>query len=425
VAHIVLNTFGSLGDLHPYLAIAIGLRKRGHQSVIATSEVYRRKILAEDVGFAPVRPDVGLIVNDAELLARLLDRRRGGEFLLRDYLVPHIQQSYNDLLDACRGADLLLTHPAALAGPTVAEVLQLRWLSVALQPFMFFSSYDPPVLSGAEWARYFYQFGPEVFDALKRLVRLRLKPWLAPIEKFKRSIGLTLSTNNPFLDSFSPFGTLALFSEVFAAPQSDWPSNVRLTGFVYYDRQGDLPGTSEEDDLQIDEFLLSGPPPLLFTLGSAAAMHPGDFFHESIAAVHALGVRAVLVAGGGRDEIQDPLSDSIFVARYLPFSKIMPNAAVIVHQGGIGTTAQALRAGRPMLIVPWSHDQPDNAERVQRLGAGRIIPRSGYYAPRVEDELRSLLTNATYQERTREIAARIAGEDSVTNACNAIEAVIG
>jgi UDP:flavonoid glycosyltransferase YjiC (YdhE family) len=132
-----------------------------------------------------------------------------------------------------------------------------------------------------------------------------------------------------------------------------------------------------------------------------------------------------LLAGRGHEQIHDPLSDSILVARYLPFSKIMPNAAVVVHQGGIGTTAQALRAGRPMLVVPWSHDQPDNAERVQRLGVGRTSPRSRYYAPRVEDEIRNLLINATYQERTRDIAARIAAEDGVTNACNAIEAAIG
>jgi rhamnosyltransferase subunit B len=90
VARIVLNTLGSLGDLHPYLAIAIELRRRGHQPVIATSEVYRRKILAEDVAFAPVRPDVGLVMDDPEFIARVWDRRRGGEFLLRDYLVPHL-----------------------------------------------------------------------------------------------------------------------------------------------------------------------------------------------------------------------------------------------------------------------------------------------------------------------------------------------
>jgi len=91
--------------LHPYLAIAIGLRRRGHEPVIATSEVYRQKILAEGIGFAPVRPDVGLIMDDADFIARLWDRRRGGEVLFRDYLVLHIEQSYEDLLDACRGAD--------------------------------------------------------------------------------------------------------------------------------------------------------------------------------------------------------------------------------------------------------------------------------------------------------------------------------
>jgi rhamnosyltransferase subunit B len=424
VARIVLNTFGSLGDLHPYLAIAIELRRRGHESVIATSEVYRRKILAENVGFAPVRPDVGLVMDDPEFIARVWDRRRGGEFLLRDYLVPHLEQTYEDLRQACRGADLLLTHPAALAGPILAEVLQLPWLSVALQPFMFFSSYDPPVLSGAEWARHFYRFGPRVFRALVTLVRLRLKPWLAPIENFRRRLGLSASRSNPFLDGFSPFGTLALFSEAFAVPQADWPKNVHVTGFVYYDRLGELPGLSQEDEWQVHKFLCSGPAPVLFTLGSSAVMHPGEFFHESIAAVHALGLRAVLLAGPGRHNIHDPLPDSISVAGYLPFSTIMPRAAAIVHQGGIGSTAQALRAGRPMLVVPWSHDQPDNAERVRRLGLGRTIPRQRYYAPRVENELRALLMDARYEERTREIAVRIAGEDGVTNAANAIEAII-
>jgi UDP:flavonoid glycosyltransferase YjiC (YdhE family) len=150
-------------------------------------------------------------------------------------------------------------------------------------------------------------------------------------------------------------------------------------------------------------------------------MHPGEFFRESIAAAHALGVRAVLLAGKGRYEIHNPLPDSILVGGYVPFSKIMPRIAAIVHQGGIGTTAQALRAGRPMLIAPWSHDQPDNAERVRRLGLGRTIPRNRYYAPRVANELRELLTNPTYAERTSEMAANIALEDGVANACDALE----
>lgn len=424
MARIVLNTFGSLGDLHPYLAIAIGLRRRGHEPVIATSEVYRRKIIAEGIGFAPVRPDVGLIMNDAEFIARLWDRRRGSEVLFRDYLVPHIEQSYEDLLQACHGADLLLTHTAALAGPIVAELLKLPWLSVVLQPLVFFSRYDPPVLSGAEWARHSYQLGPFAFRALMALVRLRLKTWIAPIEKLRQRIGLSASRSNPILDGFSPFGTLALFSEAFAEPQADWPVNVHVTGFVYYDRQGKLPGAWEDDESEMYDFLRSGPSPVLFTLGSSAVMHPGEFFHESIVAVHALGLRALLLAGSRRHDIKNPLPDSVLVAGYLPFSTIMPCAAAIVHQGGIGTTAQALRAGRPMLVVPWSHDQPDNAERVRRLGLGRLIPRNRYYAPRVANEIRALLIDESYHERACEFATRIAEEDGVTNACAVIEATV-
>jgi len=255
-------------------------------------------------------------------------------------------------------------------------------------------------------------------------VRLRLKTWLAPIETLRRRVGLSASKNNPILDAFSPFGTLALFSEAFAAPQADWPANSHITGFVYYDRQGELPGTWEEDESQVYEFLRSGPPPVLFTLGSSAVMHPGEFFYESIAAMHALGLRAVLVAGPRRHDIKNSLPDSVLVAGYLPFSTIMPSAAAIVHQGGIGTTAQALRAGRPMLVVPWSHDQPDNAERVRRLGLGRPIPRNRYYAPRVANEIGALLSDGSYQERAHEIAARIAREDGVTNACAVIEATM-
>jgi len=425
VARIVLNTFGSLGDLHPYLAIAIELRNRGHDPVIATCEVYRQKVLAERIAFAPVRPDVGLKMNDAKFIEKLWHPRRGGEFLLRDYLVPHIEQTYEDLVRACQGADLLLTHGAAIAGPTAAEALKLPWLSLVLQPILFFSAYDPPVISGFEWARHVYPFGAGVFQALMGIARLQLKNWAAPIYKLRQRIGLPASRLNPLIDVFSPSGTLALFSKSFAEPQPDWPPNTHVTGFVYYDRLGEFAGASEDDPEEVEIFLRSGPPPILFTLGSSAVMHPGEFFRESIAAVHELGARAVLLAGKGKDDIHNPLPDSILVGGYLPYSKIMPRAAAIVHQGGIGTTAQALRAGRPMLVTPWSHDQPDNAERVRRIGAGRRIPRNRYYAPRVANELRTLLTDTGYFERARDIAWQIAQEDGIANACDVIEEKVG
>ena len=424
MARIILNTFGSLGDLHPFLAVAMGLRQRGHDAVIATSEVYRQKVVAEGVGFAPVRPDVGLMMDDADFVAKLWHPTRGSEFLLRDYLVPQVKDGYEDLAAACRGADLLLTHSVGLAGPIVSEKLNLPWLSVALQPLVFFSVYDPPIVPGAEFLKHLYRFGPGVFRAFKKLARFRLDPWAEPIQKLRAQLGLPRSQGNPLLDYFSPTGTLALFSEAFVQPQPDWPPNTVMTGFVYYDQLGQVPGAWQDDPSEIEEFLQTGPPPVLFTLGSSAVMHPGEFFRESIAAVCALGVRAVLLAGRGWTEIHNPLPDSIWVGSYLPFSKIMPRSAAIVHQGGIGTTAQALRAGRPMLVTPWSHDQPDNAARIQRLGIGRTIKRNHYYAPRVADELKTLLTQPSYAERANEASEEILLEDGITAACDAIEQAI-
>jgi len=106
---------------------------------------------------------------------------------------------------------------------------------------------------------------------------------------------------------------------------------------------------------------------------------------------------------------------------YAPFSKIFPRAAAIVHQGGIGTCAQALASGRPMLVVPFAFDQPDNAARLQRLGVARAIPRKHYTARRTSSDLEHLLTDPAYAARAAAAARRIAGENGVRTACDAIE----
>ncbi len=421
MARIVLNTFGSLGDLHPYLAIAIGLKNRGHQPVVATSEVYREKVQGEGVEFAPVRPNVGELLSDGDFLEKLWHPRLGSEHLLRKYIIPSVEQSYEDLLLACRGADLILTHAAGPAGPIAAQVLKIAWLSVALQPLIFFSSYDPPVLAPAAWVRHLYPLGQFPFRVLMALGEVAVNSWAKPILRLRERVGLPRPEANPLLrGQFSPWGTLGLFSPYFAAPQPDWPPNVWLTGFVFHDEGA----AQEKAHHGLARFLADGPPPVLFTLGSSAVMRPGVFYRESIAAIHELGIRAVLLTGTVDQEQFPPLADSIFLADYLPYSQIMPRAAAIVHQGGIGTTAQALRSGRPMLVVPWAHDQPDNAERISRLGAGRTIARSRYYAPRVAKELLLLLKETEYESRARDLGETIANEDGMNAACDAIEEVL-
>lgn len=146
---IVFTTFGSLGDLFPFLAVSSALHERGHRALIATFEAYRTIVEARGLEFRPVRPDLTQLASAPQVQERLWDPRHGAEFLVRVLMLPHLQTSYEDLRAACTGAALLVSHPLAYAAPLVAETLRLPWLSVALQPFGFFSTYDPPVLAAS------------------------------------------------------------------------------------------------------------------------------------------------------------------------------------------------------------------------------------------------------------------------------------
>ena len=220
---------------------------------------------------------------------------------------------------------------------------------------------------------------------------------------------------NPILEGqHSPLLSLALFSEVFAQPQPDWPSKTVQTGFLFYDTQSQL-----APDLA--EFLAEDGRPIVFTLGSAAVVDPGTFFARSFEAARRMGTRAILIAGPHARQFRR--TRNIFVADYAPFAQLLPHAAAVVHQGGIGTTAQVLRAGCPALIVPFAHDQFDNAARVVRLGTGRRVTRHHYTIDTAELELGMLLGDPSYSLRALEIAEVLRAEDATCIAADAIERV--
>ncbi len=210
-----------------------------------------------------------------------------------------------------------------------------------------------------------------------------------------------------------------MFSRLLAAPQPDWPPHSVSTGFPFYDQDGEA-GLSA--DLLC--FLDAGPPPIVFTLGSSAVKDAGLFYEQSATAAKMLDCRAVLLVGKDTQNRPRELPNGVAAFDYAPFSELFPRAAAIVHQGGIGTTAQAMRSGRPMLVMPYAHDQPDNAYRVTKLGIARTIPRRKYTAERAAVELRELLENPVYARRASEIGEKMRQEDGVRAACEALEEVL-
>lgn len=420
---ITLVTFGSLGDLHPYLAIGLELKRRGHSPVIATSEYWREKVEAEGLDFAPVRPDAANDLDERRaFLARLFDTREGTRIVLSELMMPVLRESFDDTRRAAEGADLMVAHPLTFSVRLISELEGIPWASSVLAPLSFLSSLDPPVLPIMSWLERFRWLGPRFHQALFQLGRRQTIPWAKPWHALRAELGLPPTRENPIFEGqHSPDLVLALFSEQLARPQADWPPQTVVTGFCDFDRNGDHEAPPEE----VERFLDAGPPPVVFTLGSAAVWSPGSFYAESLEAIRRLKARAILLIGPeGVNALPEPLPEGVAAFGYAPYSSLFPRAAAIVHQGGVGTTAQAMRAGRPMVVVPFGFDQQDNAARVQRLGIARMIPKERYCADRVARALRQLLDEPGPADRAAEIGRRVRQENGAAVAGNAIEALL-
>jgi rhamnosyltransferase subunit B len=404
---IVLATIGSLGDLHPLLALALELQSRGHDAIVATHECYRNKVQAAGFGFRPLRPDYDPTDRAWNRLA--MNRWTGTVYILKGLLTA-LRETYDDLSNAIAGADLLISHATVLPGPLIAEKSGIPWVSVVLAPISLLSVNDPPRALPLAWMNRTMCWRPEITRAVQNLMRNITLQWCEPVRQLRRDLALGPGAHPLLEGQHSPSLSLALFSRAFAAPQPDWPESMVQTGFVFYDSE-----TALAPDLE--HFLDEGGRPVVFTLGSTAVIDPGTFFARSIEAVRTMGCRAVMLTGPGTAlrGTQD-----IFVTAYAPFERLFARAAAVVHQGGIGTTAETLRAGCPALVIPFAHDQPDNAARVVRLGAGRTISRTRYTTDAATLELGALLGSDSYAAAAEEIGDAIRAEDGSRAAADAV-----
>lgn len=414
-AAIALVTLGSLGDLHPCLALGGELRRRGHRVRVVTTEYYRSRVEALGLDFRPIRPDWDPTA--PELIGQCEDLKNGPEILFRRLILPHLRDTYEDLRTAVQDADLMLAGELVFAAPLVAEKLSLPWASLILSPCSFLSARDPSVLVNVPWMMGLRRAGWIPYRAVFNAARRATRPWWTPVRNLRREEGLRERCDPLVKDKFSPLRVLALFSSWLARPQADWPAQTVQPGFVFHNEPPSGNGLGAE----LERFLGAGDPPLVFTLGSTAVSHPGSFYATSMEGARRLAARAVLI-GATRDVQQ--LGSDILSVPYAPYAQVFPSAAVIVHQGGSGTTAQALRAGRPMLFVPWGWDQPDNGARVERRGAALCIPKGRYSPETAAAALDRLRRDARFAKAAAEASAQIHGEEGLAGAAASIESLL-
>jgi rhamnosyltransferase subunit B len=417
---IILCTAGSLGDLHPFIALGLALKARGVQAEIATSLEYGAKVEAEGLVFHPVGPGVERLSADLGMDLAEITRAiaKSDRFLFEKVMLPYLETWTREVEVLARGANAVVGATFAAGAAMAAEMAGVPYVSAALQPTVVFSAYDPPRLPRAPWLSP-ASSGAQLWlnRATIRLARASTDPWTKPINRVRASLGLPASAANLLFDGAANADlALGLYSPLLSPAQPDAPAGFAVTGYAAYDSEAGGPVVMPRE---LEQFLAAGSAPVVFTLGSAAVHIPGDFYVESLKAARRTGRRAVLLVGpeGDRGVADGP--DAIALP-YAPFSKLFPRAAAIVHQGGVGTTQQALRAGRPQLVVPFLGDQFDNAARVVRLGCGATLGRTRYKADRVATVLDRLFSDPGVAETAARLGVVAGREDGAAVAAERI-----
>ena len=410
---ILLIPVGSYGDVNPYIGIGVALKARGHRVTVATSGYFEDLVRRQGLEFLELgtRDEFLRLVNHPDLWRPL----RSFFLIYRDGVLPSLRPMYQLIKDhAVAGETVVVGSVLALGARMAQEKLGISFVSMHLQPAVFRSAIRPPLLPGLHWMR---QCPPWAVAKIYRWVDVIVDRVLAPeINRFRAELGLPAV--HRIIDQWwhSPLRVIGLFPEWFGSPAPDWPKQTRLTGFPLYD------GASvEKAPPELEAFLADGPAPVIFTPGSAMSQG-SSFFKESVRACEILGCRGILLTKFPAS-VPRQLPAHVRCFGYVPFSQVLPRAAAFVHHGGIGTTAQALAAGVPQLVMPLTHDQPDNAARVKDFGVALVIDPGQYQARRVAECLKELLDNPKYRERSQTLRRNFEGVDPLLETCLLIESI--
>jgi len=407
---LLLAAIGSAGDVHPILALGIALQSRGHRATILTNPLFQELIEGQGVGFLPVGTidDARAAIADPDLW----HPRKGFEVVAQRAILPGMAEVYRHIERHADANTIVVSSGIAFGARVAQERLGVPMATVHLQPSIIRSLIDQGMagnirLSASQpmwFKRAFFRFADWFLmdRALKR-----------PVNEFRATLGLPPVDRLMHRWLHSPQLVIGFFPDWFASPQLDWPPETHLVGFPLWDSGN----TTLPSDAR--EFLDTGESPVVFTPGSAAAtMH--RYFRESVEAARELGVRSMLVTNFP-EQVPTDLPSHVKTFGYLPFSDLLPHAAMLVYHGGIGTLSQTIKAGIPHLVVPNGHDQFDNAWRIEQLGLGRSIPQTRYRADRVVEAVRAILGDSEGRARYRDYASRIDSDAALTRACELIE----
>lgn len=408
---VLLVTLGSHGDIHPFVAVGRALIARGHAATVATNPYFEPLIRGAGVGFAALTERAEL--KDLLSMPGAMHPLHGPRVVLKQMalpLIPALIENLGGILDR-EEPDAAVVHPICLACRWVCQVRGVRTFGASLQPVMWFNRRSQPVM---------LPFRSESPNALSSWTDVAIGRvvvrWMldGPLNAARRRLGLPRARNVYMDECVAGEKNLALWSSHFRPRMEGDPERGVICGFPWFDSRG-----SERDGGELEAFLDAGEAPVVFTLGTAAVHTPGAFYREAAAACAAIGRRGVLLVGSqGAADALGQLPAGVRAFGYAPYSTLFPRSAAVVHHGGIGTTAQGLRSGKPTVIVPLAHDQFDNAARAARLGVSRTVHHAKVTRASLASALRGVLDDAGAKARAAELGGKIAHEDGAARAAD-------
>lgn len=407
--HVILCTIGSSGDVHPFVGLGRVLAGRGYRVTIVTAGYFRGLVESAGLGFADPLPEVDY--REMIRTPRIWHRLHGPRTIIDLAVRPLLEPVYRSIVDVQTPGRTIVCGSSLAFGARVAqEAAGIPLVSVHLSPLIFRSGFEGPrmpalcVHRGPAWWRRLQWFA---IDAASDRMIL---PWL---NAFRARHGLA-PVRRVFRDwMHSPLRVLGMFPDWFAAPQPDWPPQVRLTGFPLYSEEGVVEPCDEA------RRFVEQDRPLVFTPGSGNVFGHG-FFRAAAEACRRLG-RSGLLLTRFPEQVPATLPAGVRHFEFLPFTWLLSRSAVLVHHGGIGSTSQALAAGIPQVIMPMGFDQFDNGDRVARLGVGRMLPRSRFDGRRLAATITPLLAEASVAVRCAAVAARLAAREGLEVAADEVE----
>ncbi len=412
---VAIPALGTRGDVVPYVALGAGLRRAGHEVILATHEAFRPLVVQHELTFQalPGHPDAmfeavawdPLQISPWRPLTHLRIIRRGVGALV-DEVRPE------SLVDAWRSVDVVVFGSTSTFGHFLALELGVPSILAALTPAVATCAFPHPVLAprlrlGA-WASYASWLVGE------RLQRQTFQEPLRPAARRVRGLPRVPRphpTRAP--GSWPPIPVLHAFSPSLVPPPRDWAPRVEVTGW--------WTGTGSPDALpqDVERFLAAGEPPLYIGFGSMPVPQPDRLGQLLLGALRRTGQRAIVsgLRGGGLDRA----APSVHVADGLPHDRLFERVAAVVHHGGSGTVGSGLRAGRPTLVVPFVYDQFFWGRRVELAGAGpRPVPFARLSVQRLAYAL-ARLGDGDVRAAAARLGERIREEDGVARAVAAIE----